>query len=97
VRHSLRKITQCLNRHQVRASYRVVCEVSGLSPAELAVAIGEPRHETSWIVDIRTGVPVGFAPEELHPALLTAPVITLADELRALLRKPYRSRASGDR
>ena len=70
-----------LDRNRQRATYGAVAAFVGL-PVGRAMA-GRPKDRlNSWVVSKGMGLPLGYAEEDLHPALLDRPVIERMGELR---------------
>lgn len=66
----LEKIIDFLNRERIRATYAAVGEVLGLPPVTVEGMLGDRRPEVSWVVSSDTGLPTGYASNEMHPALV---------------------------
>ena len=66
---TLPEILAFLNAAQVRATYRAVGDVIGVSPIAMGRTLGLRTVEASWIVSAETGLPTGYSKDELHPSL----------------------------
>ncbi|MEP6989499.1 MAG: hypothetical protein ABJA80_01110 [bacterium] len=67
-------ILDALDQHHQRATYGAVAAIVGSAPRTLLRGRQrDPRH--SWIVNHRTGLPTGYAAEQLHPHLTTLAAI----------------------
>ena len=76
-----------LNAERRRCTYGAAAGVLGIAPAEVGPLLGERRPESSWVVSAKTGRPVGYSPEQVHPDLERRPdVIGDPEELRALCK-----------
>lgn len=65
-----------LNRERVRATYGAVGEaIGGLPGRAVGSMLGDRRPEASWVVNADTGLPTGYAPNELAPGLTDDPTI----------------------
>ncbi len=77
-----------------RCTYGAVGDV--LEPRIIARGVGrllgESRPETSWIVNGRTRMPTGYAPEDIHPDLDGSPLVTGPEELRRMVERHRRER-----
>ncbi len=83
--HHLDSILSALNQHHQRATYSAVTALLGKTPRMLMR--GRPRGQAnSWIVSKGTGLPTGYAPDDLHPQLsANATVLSTGDELASWL------------
>lgn len=85
---SLEDIVDLLDRHGRRATYGAVAGVLGHSPRSLLKGRDRGRR-FSWIVNRDTGMPTGYAEDQLDPRLKdSGPVITSDAELRTWLEHP---------
>jgi len=85
-------ILDVLNRYEVRATYKAVGGVIGVFwrnvhrylPEDPQVP-GKRRPRLSWVVNGDTGLPGGYAEEQMHTRLRSTPyIIDDADELRRI-------------
>lgn len=85
---SLDEVLDALDRFHQRATYGAVAGVIGRPP--VSVLKDRPRNQRhSWVVNQETGMPTGYLPEELHPALTSqVRVMRTAPELRTWLARP---------
>ena len=88
-------ILDLLDRHHQRATYGAVGAVVDRLPRYLMG--GRPRdHRHSWIVNHLTGLPTGYAPGDMHPALHARPeVLHTSQQLEDWLRDVRTMAASG--
>ncbi len=84
---TVQQILDCLNRAKTRATYGAVADLIGGLPRSVGQRLGARRPEASWVVSGASGLPSGYAPEELHPDLTDSPLIISGGELRALLKR----------
>lgn len=85
---SLEEIVDLLDRHGRRATYGAVAGVVGHSPRSLLKG-RERGRRFSWIVNRETGLPTGYADEQIDPRLKdSGPVISTDRELRTWLENP---------
>ena len=85
---SLEEIVDLLDQHGRRATYGAVAAVLGHSPRSLLRGRERDRR-FSWIVNRETGMPTGYAEEQIDPRLKdSGPVIVTDGELRTWLGKP---------
>jgi hypothetical protein len=70
-RTTLDDVLTFLNEEQIRATYRAVGEVIGVSPKALGTCLGPHRPEASWVVNGENGLPTDYNETEWHPALLS--------------------------
>jgi hypothetical protein len=82
----LDEILKALNLRQQRATYGAVAALVDRPPAFLMG--GRPRDPYhSWIVNQETGLPTGYEPAEMHPALRSsAEVLRTSQQLEDWLR-----------
>jgi hypothetical protein len=79
---TLPEILAFLNAEQMRATYRAVGDVLGVSPLAISRTLGAHIPEASWIVSAETLLPAGYTAEEMHPSLLrTDEIIRSGPEL----------------
>jgi hypothetical protein len=67
---TLPEIVAFLNAEQVRATYRAVGDVIGVSPIAMNRTLGPHTVEASWIVSAATGLPSEYGTDDMHPSLL---------------------------
>ena len=80
-------ILDCLNRHEIRATYKAVGDVLGIFHRSVGARLGERTPRASWVVTKTTGEPTGYSDHHKHPRLYRhSHVIETGDELRRLLR-----------
>jgi hypothetical protein len=85
---SLDEIVEVLDRHGRRATYGAVAALLGHSPRSLLRG-RERGRRFSWIVNRETGLPTGYAEEQIDPRLKdSGPVIVSDGELRTWLERP---------
>lgn len=68
----IQDILDFLNGAKVRATYGAVANLLGITTDRLIEFLGEPRQETSWIVNKSTGMPgcpPGYPKFPSHPDL----------------------------
>lgn len=68
----LAEIIRFLSEHRIRATYGAVAERLGVLPISMGARIGPHTLEASWIVSGDTGLPTGYAPDQIHPDVLTS-------------------------
>lgn len=85
--HTFESILDALAERRQRATYSAVAAVVNGAPRTLMA--GRPRDARhSWIVSVRTGVPTGYAPDQLDPELAANPeVLQTGAALEAWLGK----------
>lgn len=72
--HSFDSILDALAEGRQRATYSAVAAlVNGAPRTLMAGRPRDPRH--SWVVSVRTGVPTGYASDQLDPELTTNPEV----------------------
>lgn len=81
-------VVQFLNATRTRATYGAVAEVIGGIAQGVAARLGEKRPEASWIVNGESGLPTGYAADQLHRCLrerdeIIASGAVLGERLRA--------------
>ena len=82
---SLDQIVDLLDQHGQRATYGAVARLVGHSPRSLLKG-RERERRFSWIVNRDTGLPTGYAGEQIDPRLATSgPPIATDTELQAWL------------
>jgi len=85
---SLDEIVDLLDQHGKRATYGAVASVLGHSPRSLLKGRDRGRR-FSWIVNRETGMPTGYAEEQIDPRLKdSGPVLGTVNELRQWLENP---------
>ncbi len=86
--HSLDSIVEQLDRYRQRATYGAVAAFLNRAPRNLMT--GRSRSERdSWIVSHGTGMPTGYAPEQMHSEIKSREtVLRSASELSAWLENP---------
>jgi hypothetical protein len=85
---SLEEIVHLLDQHGRRATYGAVAAVVGHSPRSLLRG-RERGRRFSWIVNRETGMPTGYADDQIDPRLKeSGPVIVTDGELRKWLENP---------
>ncbi len=62
-------VLRFLGETRTRATYGAVGDVIGCVAKGVGAKLGERRPEASWVVNTETGLPTGYKPEEMHPAL----------------------------
>ena len=62
-------VVDYLNEVKTRCTYNAAAKALGITPQALRKALGERRHETSWLVNVGTEEPAGYTDEEKHPEL----------------------------
>jgi hypothetical protein len=67
---TLPEILAFLNAAQLRATYRAVGDLIGVSPIAMGRTLGPHTVEASWIVSAATGLPTDYGKDEMHPSLL---------------------------
>ena len=91
---SLDEIVDLLDQHGQRATYGAVAAVVGHSPRSLLKG-RERGRRFSWIVNRETGLPSGYAEDQIDPRLpASGPVLANHAELQAALER--RSDSIGD-
>src|SRR5581483_10827119 len=79
---SLADVLAFLNAEKVRATYGAVGAAVGLNARSIGAYLDERRIEASWVVNADTGLPTGYAADQIHPDLLSNPhVIASGTEL----------------
>ena len=58
-----------LNEVKTRCTYNAAAKALGITPQALKKLLGERRAEISWLVNVGTGEPAGYADNEKHPEL----------------------------
>ena len=66
---TLQDIIDFLGEQRIRATYRAVADVLGVTP-RMGSRLGDRRPEASWIVNADTGLPTGYQQHDMHPDLL---------------------------
>ena len=89
----LQDILDCLNDSETRATYGAVAAVVGGIPQAIGQRLGPRRIEASWIVNASSGMPTGYATDQIHPALSGSTIIRSGGALRERLRQWQQSRA----
>lgn len=84
---TVQDILDCLNATKTRATYGAVAAIIGGPALGVGQRLGRRRPEASWVVSSTSGLPSGYAPDEMHPDLANASLIRTGDELRALLKR----------
>jgi hypothetical protein len=81
------EILDLLERHHQRVTYGAIGAVVD-RPARYLMG-GRPRdHRHSWIVNRLTGLPTGYGPDDMDPALLSRPeVLRTSQQLEDWLRE----------
>ncbi len=82
----MQRMLEFLNRNKLRATYGDVARVLKIPTASLAVFLGPPRPEASWVVNDETGKPSGYPENQYHPDLRTHDIIADEDDLRLRMR-----------
>lgn len=91
---SLDRIVDLLDQHGQRATYGAVARLVGHSPRSLLKGRDRGRRY-SWIVNRETGLPSGYAEDQIDPRLpASGPVLANHAELQAWLAN--RSDANGN-
>jgi hypothetical protein len=84
---TLDEIVDRLDRHGQRATYGAVARLLGQSPRGL-LRDRERGRKYTWIVNRTTGLPTGYADDQLDPRLReSGPVIATDGELRQWLER----------
>ena len=87
----IRLLLDYLNETRQRATYAAVQSYLGfgvLEKPDWDDILGPRRPYTSWVVSKKTGLPIGFEKEQLHPDLLKNPkIIGKGRQLQAAVRK----------
>ena len=82
----LAEILRFLNDVKVRATYKAVADIVGGSAQSIGRRLGARRIEASWVVNASTEMPIGYAPNQLHPELTAhSNVIRTGDQLKQRL------------
>ena len=82
---SLDQIVDLLDQHGQRATYGAVARLVGHSPRSLLKGRDRVRRY-SWIVNRESGLPTGYADDQIDPRLReSGPVIATDAELRRWL------------
>ena len=82
---TLDEIVDLLDQHGQRATYGAVARLLGQSPRSLLKGRDRGRR-FSWIVNRDTGLPTGYADDQIDPRLRdSGPVIDSDDQLRQWL------------
>ena len=63
-----------LDAARQRATYGAVAAVVSVSPRAL-MSGRERSQRTSWVVNLKSGLPTDYAAELMHPELLSNPVV----------------------
>ena len=91
---TVNQILDCLNRERVRATYGAVGEVLGLPAQSVGRVLGSHTRRASWVVNAKTGKPMGYTADMMHPEICrTRRIIKSGAELSRLLRESYRRRS----
>jgi len=90
--HDLPTIDQVIEQlalHRQRATYGAVAGIVGGLP--ISLMSGRPKsQENSWVVSASTGLPTGYAEQEMHPDLkYRSKILSTAEELLAWLRSQH--------
>ena len=86
--HSLDSIVEQLDRYRQRATYGAVAAYLNRAPRNLMTGRSRSEHD-SWIVSHGTGMPTGYAPEQMHSEIKSREtVLRSASELSAWLENP---------
>ena len=84
----IERILDCLERHQIRATYAAVGEVIGVIAIGVSRQLPGVNGRCSWVVNGETGLPgegAGYRPDDLHPRLRSKRrIIRSGAELREL-------------
>ena len=82
----LAEVVAYLSRAKVRATYGAVAGLLGVIPQSMGARLGPRNRAASWIVNASTGMPSGYPPEDIDPALAASgEIIRDAAELRRRL------------
>jgi hypothetical protein len=85
---TLDSIIEQLDRFHQRATYGAVAAVVDTSPRSL-MAGRERTPRASWVVSSQTGVPTGYAEDQVHPFLMEREkVLSTPESLRQWLENP---------
>ena len=86
--HSIDSIIDQLDRFQQRATYGAVAGVLNLSPRNLMAGRTRSQRE-SWIVSHQTGLPTGYAVDQVHPDITSREeILSSTKELNDWLENP---------
>src|SRR4051794_37750046 len=81
-------IVDQLDRFQQRATYGAVAAVVNRSPRNLMDKRSRGPRD-SWVVSRSTGMPSGYAPEQIHPGIKSREaILSTAEQLAAWLSHP---------
>ncbi|MCF6451584.1 hypothetical protein L1076_08255 [Vibrio sp. MMG022] len=75
MQYSLEEILHYLNDNHFRASNKAVAEILGVSVWSLIYKLDKCHPAGSWLVDDKTGLPVGYSSKNYHPHLFQRRVI----------------------
>ena len=86
--HTLDSILDQLDLHHQRATYGAVAALVDTSPRSLMAGRDrEPR--SSWIVSRQSGMPTGYAEEQMHEELASREnILSTPESLRVWLENP---------
>jgi len=85
---TLDSIIEQLDRFHQRATYGAVAAVVDTSPRSL-MAGRERNPRSSWVVSRQTGVPTGYAEDQIHPFLMEREtVLSNPEALRHWMENP---------
>ncbi len=80
---TLEHVLMFLGRNRLRATYEAVGQVIGVPTIGVGGELGERRRDASWVVSATSGLPTGYADDDLHPDLLQSDeIIRTGEELR---------------
>jgi hypothetical protein len=83
---NLKQVLDFLNRNKLRASYRDVAGVLGLTTGSLFEMLETQRPDACWVVNEETGKPSGYTEAESDPELRSHDIISDEDDLRAKMQ-----------
>jgi hypothetical protein len=86
--HTLDSIVEVLDHHHQRATYGAVAALLNKSPRNLMGRRSRGPGD-SWVVSHSNGLPSGYDPEQLHPALESREnIISTREDLESWLADP---------
>jgi hypothetical protein len=86
--YTIDSIVNQLDRFNQRATYGAVAAVVNKSPRNLMDKRSRSQRD-SWVVSRQSGMPTGYDPEQLHPAIQSREkVISTREDLESWLANP---------
>ena len=83
---SIVSILEFLDREKQRCTYGAIGELLGVLPVAVGRILGPRQKKTSWVVNKKTRMPIGYCEREIHSDLESNPyVISDGTELRRVM------------